>query len=75
MQSANTDDATIVKSIISLAHNLGMKVIAEGVETKEQLEFLRLYDCDEVQGYLIGKPELPAKYKHLYVSEPDVSIK
>ncbi|MCP4413042.1 MAG: EAL domain-containing protein [Gammaproteobacteria bacterium] len=73
--TTNTEDATIVKSIISLAHNLGMKVIAEGVETKEQLEFLRSYDCDEVQGYLIGKPELPAKYKHLYVSEPDVSIK
>ncbi len=74
--TANTDDATIVKSIISLAHNLGIKVIAEGVETMEQLEFLRSYDCDEIQGYLVGKPELPAKYKHLYVSEPaDVSMK
>ncbi|MCP4254277.1 MAG: EAL domain-containing protein, partial [Candidatus Scalindua sp.] len=70
--TTNTDDATIVKSIISLAHNLGLKVIAEGVETKEQLEFLRLYDCDEVQGFLVGKPELPARYKNLLVSEPDV---
>ncbi len=67
--TTNADDATIVKSIISLAHNLGLKVIAEGVETREQLEFLRSYDCDEIQGYLLGKPELPEKYKHLTVSE------
>ncbi len=70
--TTNNDDAIIVKSIISLAHNLGMKVIAEGVETKDQLEFLRSYDCDEVQGYLVGKPELPGKYKNLMLSELDV---
>jgi diguanylate cyclase (GGDEF)-like protein len=69
--TTNTDDATIVKSIISLAHNLDLKVIAEGVETREQLGFLRSYDCDEIQGYLVGKPELPDKYKHLTVSEDD----
>ena len=69
--TTNTDDATIVKSIISLAHNLDLKVIAEGVETREQLEFLRSHDCDEIQGYLVGKPELPEKYKHLTVSEYD----
>ncbi len=67
--TTDADNATIVKSIISLAHNLDLKVIAEGVETKEQLEFLRSYDCDEIQGYLVGKPELPEKYKHPVVSE------
>ncbi|MCP4266685.1 MAG: EAL domain-containing protein [Candidatus Brocadiaceae bacterium] len=67
--TTNADDATIVKSIISLAHNLNLKVIAEGVETVEQLEFLRTHDCDEIQGYLLGKPEPPEKYKHLEVSE------
>ncbi|MCP4266680.1 MAG: EAL domain-containing protein [Candidatus Brocadiaceae bacterium] len=59
--TTNADDATIVKSIISLAHNLDLKVIAEGVETREQLEFLRSHGCDEIQGYLVGKPELPEK--------------
>jgi diguanylate cyclase len=45
------DDATIVKAMISLAHNLGLKVIAEGAETHEQVCFLRDHDCDQVQGY------------------------
>jgi len=52
-------DAAIIRSIISLGHRLEMKVIAEGVETLEQLDFLRLRGCDEVQGYFISRP-LPA---------------
>jgi EAL domain-containing protein (putative c-di-GMP-specific phosphodiesterase class I) len=52
------------KAIVSMAHALSMKVVAEGVETKEQLEILRELSCDEVQGYLISRPvpaeEIPA---------------
>ncbi|WP_426192013.1 bifunctional diguanylate cyclase/phosphodiesterase [Massilia sp. DWR3-1-1] len=53
------DDALIVISIITLAHKLRLKVIAEGVETAAQLAFLRDNDCDEIQGYYFSKP-LPA---------------
>ena len=49
-------DKNIVKSIISLAHGLNLKVIAEGVETQEQFELLRNMSCDEIQGYLFSKP-------------------
>jgi EAL domain-containing protein (putative c-di-GMP-specific phosphodiesterase class I) len=49
-------DIAIIKSIITLAHSLNLKVIAEGVETEQQLEFLRNHECDEVQGYLFSKP-------------------
>ncbi len=52
----NPDDAAIVRTIINLAHGLGIRVIAEGVETQEQLEMLRAEDCDEVQGYWISRP-------------------
>jgi diguanylate cyclase (GGDEF)-like protein/PAS domain S-box-containing protein len=47
---------TLVSTIISLAHSLKLKVVAEGVETEEQAKFLRLLRCDEMQGYLISKP-------------------
>ena len=47
---------TIVSTIISLAHSLELKVVAEGVETEEQLNLLRLLKCDEVQGFLLGRP-------------------
>ncbi|MDX3928775.1 MAG: EAL domain-containing protein [Shinella sp.] len=52
----NPDDAAIASAIISLARTLELKVIAEGVETKEQLEFLRRSGCDEIQGYYLSRP-------------------
>jgi diguanylate cyclase (GGDEF)-like protein/PAS domain S-box-containing protein len=53
------DDCAIVRTIISMSHNLGLSVIAEGVETQRQLDFLRAQHCDEIQGYLLSVP-LPA---------------
>jgi len=55
----NSDDAAIVKLIISLAHNLKLRVIAEGVETQEQLTYLRSQNCDAMQGHLFSEA-LPA---------------
>ena len=49
-------DAAIVEASISLAHKLGLEVIAEGVETAEQFEFMRTHDCDLVQGYYLSRP-------------------
>jgi len=54
--ATDPDDATIVRTIIALGHNLGLKVVAEGVESEEQLRFLRSNFCDEAQGYLMGRP-------------------
>ncbi len=53
------DDANITKALVALAHNLGMEVVAEGVETEAQLDFLRKIGCDEAQGYFLGRP-MPA---------------
>jgi EAL domain-containing protein (putative c-di-GMP-specific phosphodiesterase class I) len=59
IRDLNTDagDAAIVTSIITLAHNLDLTVVAEGVENAEQLGFLRANRCDEIQGYLISRPQ------------------
>jgi diguanylate cyclase (GGDEF)-like protein/PAS domain S-box-containing protein len=58
VRDATTDrnDATIVRTIIEMGHSLGMHVVAEGVETVAQLEFLRLANCDYAQGQLFGAP-------------------
>ena len=53
--TVDADDATIVRAIIGLGHNLNLKLVAEGVETQEQLTFLRQEGCDLVQGYLMSK--------------------
>jgi EAL domain-containing protein (putative c-di-GMP-specific phosphodiesterase class I) len=53
------DDAAIANAVISLGHSMKMRVIAEGVETAEQLDHLRAQGCDEIQGYFFSRP-LPA---------------
>jgi EAL domain-containing protein (putative c-di-GMP-specific phosphodiesterase class I) len=52
----NKDDATIVRTIIEMAHSLSFTVVAEGVETEEQATFLRLLRCEQAQGYLFARP-------------------
>ncbi|MBW4575623.1 MAG: diguanylate cyclase [Aphanothece sp. CMT-3BRIN-NPC111] len=52
----NSCNAAIINSVISLGHGLNLQLIAEGVETLEQLEFLRMANCDIIQGYLLSKP-------------------
>jgi diguanylate cyclase (GGDEF)-like protein/PAS domain S-box-containing protein len=59
-------DAALVDTIIRLAHNLELKVIAEGVETAEQLEFLKSRRCDYAQGYFFNRPLPPKEFERIY---------
>ena len=64
----NADDQAIAMAVISLAHKLHLRVIAEGVETEQQCSFLRDNDCDEMQGYLFSPP-VPASRIHFLLEE------
>jgi EAL domain-containing protein (putative c-di-GMP-specific phosphodiesterase class I) len=59
------EDASIVRAIVSLAHSLHLKVVAEGVETPAQLDFLKLTGCDEYQGYHFSRPLPAADFERL----------
>jgi len=63
--TTNQDDAAIVTAIIALAHSLRLKVVAEGVETQEQYDFLREKACDEFQGFYFSKPLEKEKFAEL----------
>ncbi|NMG77057.1 bifunctional diguanylate cyclase/phosphodiesterase [Aromatoleum diolicum] len=58
-------DAHLVEAIIAMTHSLGLKVVAEGVETEAQLAFLRALGCDYLQGFLIGKPQRAGEFEAL----------
>ena len=62
--SHNASDAAIATAIISMAKHLNLRVIAEGVETEEQLSFLRAQHCDEIQGHYLSKPLSAAELPH-----------
>jgi diguanylate cyclase (GGDEF)-like protein/PAS domain S-box-containing protein len=62
---SNPQSAAIVRAVIGLAHGLDLPVLAEGVETGDQLDFLAAEGCDEVQGYLMGRPHPISEYSKL----------
>jgi diguanylate cyclase (GGDEF)-like protein len=66
--TSGSSGVALVSAIINLAHAMKLKVVAEGVETEEQLRQLRLLHCDEVQGYLFGKPVPCAIFEQKYLS-------
>ncbi len=64
------DDASIVSAIVSLAHSLRLKVVAEGVETREQLDFLKILGCDQYQGYYFSPAVPPQQFAQLLQRTP-----
>ncbi len=68
--TANPDDAAIVKAILAMAYSLRLKVIAEGVETVEQLRFLEAHECDAVQGFLLSKPQPANDISRIFLPPP-----
>jgi len=71
--SDDEDDRVLVKAIIQLAHALGIPVVAEGVETTEQRDFLRHVGCEVLQGYLISRPQPPAGFEKFVAGLNDVT--
>ncbi len=68
----DVDDEILVRTIITMAHNLGLKVVAEGVETPEQYDFVKKHRCDIVQGYLYGRPMPIEELREQLDAPPDL---
>lgn len=67
----DSDDVSIAKAVISMAHSLGLRVVAESVETCEQRAFLAAHGCEEMQSYLLSRPMPAADCEKLL--EPSIS--
>ena len=67
--SFHPTDEVIARAIIALSHSLNMKVIAEGVEKKDQISFLRSLKCDEVQGNIISRPLTNAEVANFLIAD------
>jgi diguanylate cyclase (GGDEF)-like protein/PAS domain S-box-containing protein len=67
-------DGQIARAIIAMAHSLNLTVIAEGVETQAQLDFLRRHNCDEVQGFLLGRPVPAQQFTALFSSTAQLML-
>jgi len=72
--TTDANDATIAKAIIALGRSLKLKVIAEGVETRGQLDLLRRYGCDEMQGYLFSRPIPVAEFAQLVIEDLRLNV-
>ena len=68
--TTDPDDAALVMAIVTLAHNLKLRVIAEGLDTEEQVVFLQLLRCDEAQGFIFGKPMPPEVFESSIAVDP-----
>jgi EAL domain-containing protein (putative c-di-GMP-specific phosphodiesterase class I) len=67
---ADQYDGALTTAVIGMAHSIGLKVVAEGVETPEQADFLREHDCDELQGFLFGRAVPAEEFSQLIEAEP-----
>ncbi len=71
--SANGEDAAITRAIIAMAHSLELKVVAEGVETQAQMNFLKAQQCDEIQGFLISRPLAAEHFVKLLLEQSSIA--
>ena len=63
--STHPEETTIVKAVVSMGRSMKLRVVAEGVETHEELAFLQAHQCDEAQGYYFSRPVLPEQFARL----------
>lgn len=71
---ANKEDRAVVSAVVFLAHELGLNVVAEGVENQDQLDFLSKVECDEYQGYLYSRP-LPVDELQTLISSKEINVR